>query len=191
MGLAKRETYISMLRGINVSGHNLIKMELLKNMYAGLGFENVRSFIQSGNVVFQSGKTNPKSLEEKITNKILSEFNMEVPVLVKTAEELSAIIHGNPFRNRKAADLEKLHVTFLSRLPETILAEKLKDLHFLPDEYHISTDAIYLFCPNGYGQTKLNNNFFENKLKVRATTRNWKTVNVLSEMAAEIPVNRK
>jgi uncharacterized protein (DUF1697 family) len=185
------ETYISMLRGINVSGHNMIKMDLLKKMYAALKYKNIQSYIQSGNIIFQTGKTNPKDLEKKIAKKIVEEFGFEIPVLVKTQEELSAVLQANPFIHTHGEELNKLHITFLSDSPEKIHADKVKDLHFLPDEFFLSGDAVYLYCPNGYGQTKLNNNFFENKLKVKATTRNWKTLSELSNMASGNPVNKK
>lgn len=169
----------------------MIKMDLLKEMYAGLKFKNIRSYIQSGNVIFESGKTEPGDLEKRIAKKINDEFGFKVPVLVKTPEELTLVLNANPFLQKRDEDINRLHVTFLSGKPEKAFTDKLKDLYFPPDEFFLSGNTIYLFCPNGYGQTKLNNNFFENKLKVIATTRNWKTVNELSNMAAGIFVNKK
>jgi len=185
------ETYISMLRGINVGGHNMIKMDELKKIYAGLNFKNSQSYIQSGNVIFQYGKTDPGDLQKKLEKKILAEFGFDIPVLVKSLGELGKVLSANPFLDRRKEDINKLHVTFLSESSAKILADKVKELQFFPDEFFLAGDVVYLFCPNGYGQTKLNNNFFENKLKVKATTRNWKTLNELSNIAASISANKK
>ncbi len=170
------ETYISILRGINVGGHKLIKMNALKEMFESLGFNRVKSFIQSGNVVFQSNSTDPRQLEKLIAQGIMKSFGFDVPVIVIEKQELKNISERNLFINDRAEDLAKLHVTFLAAEPEKAFAESIGKEEFLPDEYRISGKAVFLFCPNGYGNTKLSNNFFEKQLKVQATTRNWKTV---------------
>jgi uncharacterized protein (DUF1697 family) len=171
--------YISILRGINVSGSKMIKMEELRKLYEGMKFKNVTIYIQSGNVIFENKPADTKELQKQIEKKILKVFGYEVPVIVKEKEEVINVIKNNPFVNRKRIDITKLHVTFLAEEPEPAHIDKIKDLKYDPDEFIISGDAIYLFCPNGYGNTKLNNNYFESKLKVTATTRNWKTVNEL------------
>jgi uncharacterized protein (DUF1697 family) len=179
-------TYLSILRGINVSGHKLIKMEALRKLFEDLGFKNVQTYIQSGNVVFQSKKAKQSDLEKKIVKKIEEEFGFEVPVLVKEANELSVVLKNNPFLNQRKEDITKLHVTFLSEEPDQAAIVKIKEGNYAADEFIVSGKIIYLFCPGGYGNTKLSNNFFENKLKVIATTRNWKTVNELISMANKI-----
>jgi uncharacterized protein (DUF1697 family) len=179
------ETYISILRGINVSGHKMIKMDALRKMYEELGFKNVKTYIQSGNVVFQYKKAKPEDLEKKIAKQIRTDFSFEVPVMVKEVNEIEDVIKNSPFVKRKE-DVTKLHVTFLSGEPEAVHINKIKEGNYGVDEYILKGNAIYLFCPGGYGNTKLNNNFFENKLKVVATTRNWKTVNELVNIAKEI-----
>ncbi len=172
-------TYIAILRGINVSGHKMIKMPQLVTLFESLHFKNVMTYIQSGNVVFQDNSSDIKRLEKKIEEKIAEQFGFEVPVMVKEKNELISVIENNPFVNTRAVDLSKLHVTFLSQNPEQSNINKIEPDKYKPDEFVISGAAIYLFCPGGYGNTKLNNNFFESKLKVTATTRNWKTVNEL------------
>ena len=176
-------TYISILRGINVSGHRMIKMKALQELYERMGFRNVRTYIQSGNVVFDHEPTETVKLEKEISGKILSTFGFEVPVIVLTKTELSAISTQNAFIGNRNEDISKLHVTVLSGQPEKQLAEHIGEGAYLPDEFYIHGRAVYLFCPNGYGNTKLSNTFFEKKLKVLATTRNWKTVLELLKMS--------
>jgi uncharacterized protein (DUF1697 family) len=165
----------------------MIKMDALKKMYSDLGFVNIYTYIQSGNVVFQFKKSSSAKLENTIKDAISNEFGFDVPVLVKDTDEMQIVLKNNPFLKKKDVDLTKLHVTLLSQLPGQTDLSKLKEYSFFPDEFIISEKTIYLYCPNGYGNTKLNNNFFENKLKVTATTRNWKTVNELVKIAKSLP----
>lgn len=183
------QIYISILRGINVSGHKMIKMEELTSLFKSLDFKNVKTYIQSGNVVFQAIETDVHKLAKRIEEKISERFGFEVPVLVKGKKELEAVLQNNPFAKSKDKDVLKLHVTFLSHEPDKSYIDKINQLQYLPDEFVIEGSVIYLYCPNGYGNTKLNNNFFESKLKVTATTRNWKTVNELVNMANMLSVN--
>jgi len=170
------KTYVSILRGINVSGKNLIKINSLKEMYEGLGFLNVKTYIQSGNIVFQSVETNLEKLELLISDEILNRFTFNVPVFVREVSELKDILARNPFLKETEEDISKLHLTFFSKIPEKQFVESIGNLTSLPDKYFITEKTVYLFCPNGYGKTKLNNSFFENKLKVKATTRNLRTL---------------
>jgi uncharacterized protein (DUF1697 family) len=177
------ERYIAILRGINVTGQKMIKMADLKKMFQGLPFENVRTYIQSGNIVFDTKPDEDQKLGNLIQEAILKTFAFIVPVIVLEEKKLLHVQQHNPFLTGRSEDVTKLHVTFLDRIPDQALVEKLKDAAvFLPDEWIIKENVIYLFCPNGYGKTKLNNNYFENKLKITATTRNWKTVNELVTM---------
>ena len=176
------KTYVSILRGINVSGKNLIKMNDLQRMYESFGFQNIKTYIQSGNVVFRSEEINLEELELRISDEILKRFTFNVPVLVREASELKNILARNPYINEIKDDLSKLHITFLSKSPEKQFKESIENNSYLPDKYVIMERTIYLFCPNGYGNTKLSNNFFENKLKVKATTRNLRTLTELVKM---------
>lgn len=177
------ETYIAILRGINVSGQKMIKMDALRQLFEDLKFKNIRSYIQSGNIIFESKVASPEILAKKIEKQVKTTFGFEVPVLVKDKKQLQQVLKSNPFVNKRSEDVKWLHVTFLSASPEKTGMEKLMGLSYKPDEFILSNDVVYLFCPNGYGNTKLNNNFFESKLKVTATTRNWNTVNELLRMA--------
>jgi uncharacterized protein (DUF1697 family) len=178
------KTYISILRGINVSGQRLIKMKALQELYAGMGFANVRTYIQSGNVIFETKPTEPAKLAASISSAILKVFGFEVPVIVLDREALTAVSGSNNFILCANREIDKLHVTFLATEPEPSLKQVILSSEYLPDEFYIENKAVYLYCPNGYGNTKLNNNFFEKKLRVQATTRNWKTVLELVKLSA-------
>ena len=175
------QTYIAMLRGINVSGQKKIKMADFKTHLQELNFTDVKTYIQSGNAVFKYKKCNPKSLENKIANKILEKYGFEVSLILKMSDALKDVLKNNPFVKDK--DLNRLYVIFLSDEPTSDDLKKLKGIDHGPEEYVLKGKTIYFYSPHGYGRAKMNNNFFENKLKVTATTRNWKTVNKLAEMA--------
>ncbi len=177
------KTYIALLRGINVSGQKKIKMADLKALFEKLNFSNVRTYIQSGNVIFNNNSSGTNQLENKIKKAITNQYGFKVDVIIKSVKELENIISNNPFLPRKK-DTDKMYVTFLSEIPASKKLSKTKEADFSPEEYFIDRKNIYLFLPKGYGRAKLNNNYFENKLKVFATTRNWKTVNKLFELAA-------
>ena len=176
-------TYISLLRGINVGGQKKIKTEELLALFDSLGLKNVRTYVQSGNVIFNSPQRDIQELAKLIETKIVQAFNFSVAVLVRTPDELQRIIDDNPFLREKTADTGKLHVTFLSAMPAKSVVEQMKEMHNESDKFIISNKEIYLYCPDGYGRTKYSNDFFEKKLGMVATTRNWKTVNMLLDMA--------
>jgi uncharacterized protein (DUF1697 family) len=172
-------TYISILRGINLGGHNTIKMDDLKKMFAEQGFSNIQTYIQSGNIVYQYKKTDIKKLETVIKNKIEEHFGFDVPVITLTFDDLKKVAASNPFLNDKTKNISYFHITFLADKPEMENFTKIKNGNYQPEQFHLIDKAVYLYCPNGYGKTKISNKFLENKLKVVATTRNWKTTNEL------------
>jgi uncharacterized protein (DUF1697 family) len=176
-------TYISMLRGINVGGHNPVKMYALRELFESLGFEQVQTYIQSGNVVFKAGKSSSLQLSKKIEERIAKEFGFRMPVVSRTSAEMGSVIESNPLAKTKDIDLTKLHVTFLSEAPDPAALKKLEPLAATPDAFRSCGSEIYLYCPNGYSNTKLTNNAIERILAVPATTRNWNTVNKLYEMS--------
>lgn len=182
----KKETYIAILRGINVSGQKMIKMPALKAMFEDLGLDHVQTYIQSGNILFHHAKPDDQGLGNMIHEGILKTFGFEVPVIVLSETEMNKVLDQNPFAGDIDKDVSKLHVTFLSEIPERDLIDKIEAAKYLPDEFILKEKSIYLYCPTGYGQTKLHNNFFESKFKVAATTRNWKTVNELVRLAGEM-----
>jgi uncharacterized protein (DUF1697 family) len=173
------ETYIALLRGINVSGHKMIKMDELKRVMGTSNFSNIRTYIQSGNIIFETEKQDSAFLEKQIGGIIFNNFGFSVPVVIRSRDELEKIHKKNPFLGKRNEPVEKLHVTLLSEEPDLLNLKKIEGSSFLPDEFIISGKEVYLFCPNGYGRTKLTNTFFENKLKLTATTRNWKTIETL------------
>ncbi len=180
------ETYIAILRGINVSGHKMIKMADLKISLSELGFTHIQTYIQSGNLVFSHKKSDQRILAQQIEDKILKGFGFDVPVIVRKLDEFKKVAENNAFVNERNEEVSYLHVTFLAEKPEKDSVDKLAGINYPPDEFIIAGDVVYLFCPNGYGNTKLSNTFFEKKLKTPATTRNWKTVNKLIEIASVV-----
>jgi uncharacterized protein (DUF1697 family) len=172
-------TYISMLRGVNV-GKNQMRMEELRLLYESLGFGDVRSYVQSGNVVFEHDDTDISKLRELIERSISKHFGFEAPVFVRTRDELRTVVENNPLTGK---DETKLHVIFLSNAPANFPLDELARAKDKAEDFACSGAEVYLFCPNSYGQTKLSNAFFERKLGVAATTRNWRTVNALLSMA--------
>lgn len=164
----------------------MIKMDALRKLFEGIGCQNVQTYIQSGNVVFQYKKVNTKELGIKIHREIKKKFDFEVPVMIMDFEEIKQIVNANPFIKDKTKDIAYLHVTFLSVKPFLGLYKAINENSFLPDEFKLIDNAIYLYCPRGYSNSKLTNTFFEKKMQVTATTRNWKTTKELYRMAEKI-----
>jgi uncharacterized protein (DUF1697 family) len=179
-------TYIAILRGINVGGKRMIKMDALKQLFASLGFSKVETYIQSGNVFFQCKKTSEEKLATTIAKEIENVFGFDVPTIVTNAEDLKQIVANNPFAKDKKKQAEYFHVTFLATTPTKENIGSVEKLTFGDDAFAIMDKAVYLYCPNSYSNSKLTNGFFETKLKVIATTRNWKTCNELVNIAEKI-----
>ncbi|MEO7834356.1 MAG: DUF1697 domain-containing protein, partial [Ginsengibacter sp.] len=157
----------------------------LKALYEKLGFKNVSTYIQSGNVIFESNeKFSDTELAKKIETAIDKKYDFEVVVIIRSGEEMKDTISSNPFLKEKNSDTKKLYVTFLSEIPAKENVENIGNIDFSPDRFIIFEKVVYIYVDNGYGETKISNNFFEKKLKVRATTRNWNTVNKLSDLAS-------
>jgi uncharacterized protein (DUF1697 family) len=173
-------TIISMLRGINVGGQRKVPMEALKKCYESLGFTNVRTFIQSGNVIFDHKGGDTRTLGASLEHGIRKRFGFDVTVVIRNKEEMLKVIRGFPFTGREE---DFSHVTFLSDVPSRIPEDEIMKVLGKGEKFSISGKEVYLFCPNGYGRTKLTNSLFEKKLKVAATTRNWRTVNSLYALA--------
>ncbi len=179
-------SYISLLRGINVSGQKLIKMDFLRSCYERLGFSKVSSYLQSGNVVFTSKETDLRKLEQKICKGIKQEFGFDVQVLVLGTEALKQIIIGNPLVAEAANNPSGVYVSFLLSSPAVVNLKKIEDKKQEGEVVAVGENVVYLYCPGGYGRSKLNNNYLEATLKVGATTRNWKTTNELLIMAEQL-----
>jgi uncharacterized protein (DUF1697 family) len=175
--------YVAMLRGINVGRGKVVKMERLRASLGSLGFGNVRTYVQSGNVVFESERKSVTELCKKIEARILRDFGFAVPVILKTSKEIEQIISDNPLVKEKGIDHSKLHVTFLSGPPPAATVRTLEPLATSHERFRVLNREVYLYCPDGYGRSKLTNTTIEKKLSLVATTRNWRTVNALLEMA--------
>jgi len=175
-------TYVAMLRGVNVSGRNKLTTPDLQKLVVAAGGKDVRTYIQSGNAVFTSDGRAPdivRSLEKTLEDML----GTTVPVLLRSKKDLDLVIGKNPFV-RRGADLGILHVTFMATAPRAADVRGALERQDDGDEFVVVGREVYLRCPNSYGRTKLTNTFFEKKLGSSATTRNWKTVNQLAEMAA-------
>jgi uncharacterized protein (DUF1697 family) len=177
--------YISMLRGINVGGHKRIKMDKLRASFEALGFEQVKTYIQSGNVVFKTKKTSTSVLSRKIEEKILSDFGFSVSVISRSSDEMANTIEGNPFLKESGIDQEKLHVTFLSEAPAPAALKKLVDLIAPPDQCSSIDREIYFYLPNGVSGSVLMKSPVDRILAVVTTTRNWRTVNSLHQICRD------
>lgn len=171
--------YISLLRGINVGGNNKIKMLALRALYESMGFSNVSSYIQSGNVTFTSASCDKKRMTGTIAENITKKFGVEINVLIKSKAELRNIIEENPYTEIAHKNLSKLHITFLQNQASKSAMLQLNKILLDSDEFFAAKDVIYLYCPNGYGRTKLTNTHLERILGVSATTRNFKTIYTL------------
>lgn len=173
---------IAILRGINVGGHKKIIMADLKLLFEELGFAEVKTYVQSGNVVFSP--PNPRrgkdALSTIIYEGIKNQFGFEVPVLVKNISELEEILAGCPFSEEKKVSS---YFTLLNETPSKNLVKEIMDHTYPNEEFVISKNCVYFFSENGYGNAKCNNNFFEKKLKVSATTRNYRTLIKLIALA--------
>jgi uncharacterized protein (DUF1697 family) len=174
--------YIALLRGINVSSQKTIRMADLKAHLDELGWEGIRTYIQSGNIVFKTADVNPVQLAKKIKQKLQDKYGFEVPTLILEPRELKHIIHNNPFTRDPETAEDRLYVTFLFDTPREDLVSKLQELKQANEQFVFDDKIIFLHYPDGYGRAVMNNNAFERGLKVEATTRNWKTVNKLYEM---------
>jgi uncharacterized protein (DUF1697 family) len=176
-------TLVSMVRGINVGGSRPLKMDKLRTLHEDLGFRNVRTYLQSGNVVFEAANSDTARHGEAIQRRILRDCGYEVAVAVKTSREMTAALAGNPLLGRANLDPKRFYATFLVR-PEGKLSLGGADLPLAKGEQAILLgEVVYLYCTIGYGNTKIHNNFFEKRLSARATTRNWQTVTALEKMA--------
>jgi len=176
--------YISILRGINVCGQKKIKMADLKSLYENLGLEAVTPYIQSGNVLFDSENKTVDELKSIIEDAIHERYDYDVPVDIRTKDEYQEIVNRCPYEEAKLAEnATKVLVSFLSEEPTVDKKRELEGLAQFPEKLKIEARVVYLYCPNGYGRSKLSNAFIESKLGVVSTTRNWKTVRKLVELS--------
>jgi uncharacterized protein (DUF1697 family) len=174
------ETWVALLRGINLGQRNKVSMADLKQLFAAMEAEDVETYLRSGNVVFKSRVTDGAELTGAIERRIKAELGLDVTVLLRTKAELDDVVAGNPFPGAE----DKLHVTFLAEEPERARADSLDPARAGRDRWRVVGREVYLHCPDGYGRSKLSNAYFEKQLGVAATTRNWRTVTALAATTA-------
>ncbi|WP_264551031.1 DUF1697 domain-containing protein [Flavobacterium sp. N2038] len=178
-------THLALLRGINVSGHNMMKMEALKSMLENIGFQNVRTYLQSGNVFVDTEEESASKVGFMIKQEIFKVFGHEVPTVVITKKDLEACFSNNPFLKAKDVDTKKLYVAFISIALKKESINDLKISQFKPDEASIDENRIFIKYDIGAGKTRFDQKYIEKKLNVVATIRNWNTVTNLLNMYSE------
>jgi uncharacterized protein (DUF1697 family) len=174
-------THVALLRGINVGGKNLLPMKDLAEAFVAAGCAQVRTYIQSGNVIFSAPPGSEKQLHDRIGAQLAQRFGYTAPVVLRTTEQLRAVMRTNPFLAMGAAE-DTLHVYFLSDMPGPHGVEALDPDRSPGDTYIVHSQEIYLRLPNGMARTKLTNAYFDAKLGVTSTARNWRTVTKLLEL---------
>ena len=177
-------TYVALMRGINVGGKNKLPMKELADIFTAAGCQGVRTYIQSGNIVFRASQGLAARVADLVSTLVQDRFGFRVPVITLRADELRTIVRDNPLL-RSQATSSTLHVAFLPKAPSPELGASLDHNRSPPDELALLGRAIYLCCPNGMARTKLTNEYFDSRLKMPCTMRNWRTVLTLLAWAEE------
>ena len=175
-------TWVALLRGINVGGKNLLPMTDLARLFEEAGCAEARTYIQSGNVFFTANRARAEKLPGLIASGIEDRFGYRIPVLLRTVAELGETIRHNPFLEAGAPE-NWLHLLFLAKQPDAGRVATLDPLRSPPDAFAVRGREIYLQCPNGVGNSKLTNAYFDSRLATIGTGRNWRTVLKLFELA--------
>lgn len=176
------KNYIVFLKGINVAGKNLVKMPALKTALTNNNLLEIKTYIQSGNILISNSNLDVNTIKEKIEKILREDLKIDTVSFVYSVEEIQTIINEIPFPIK---DTKQLYFSFLSEIPSKEKQDLLLKKDYKHDAFQISKKHIYICCINGYGKTKLNNNFFEKNLRLKATTRNWNTVNRMITLAGE------
>ena len=174
-------TYVALLRAINLGSVNKISMPALRTMFEDLGHQNVRTYVQSGNVVFEAPRRTPKKLAGEIEEGVAASFGHDISVIIRSRSELERVASENPFAAEGVAPLS-LHVVFLAETPPARAVMAIDPDKWLPDKFEVSGSEIYLLLPNGMGRSKMSISYFEKALDIRGTARNWNTVNKLRDL---------
>jgi len=177
----KPNTHIALLRGINVGGRNKLLMKELVSIFSVAGCENVQTYIQSGNVIFDAAPELALEIPRIITESIHQGYGYNIPVVTRAASQLKLIVESNPFLMAGAAEPER-HVVVLADLPEAREIAAIDPVRSPPDEIRISGRELYLRCPNGLARTKFTNAYFDSTLSTTSTIRNWRTTLKLLEL---------
>ena len=187
----KMSVIISMLRGVNVGGHNKIKMDQLRAVYESLGFRDAQTYIQSGNVVCRADKRDLATAGTRIEKGIERNFGFRPSVIVRSAAELREVIVRSPFAKRSGIDASRLLVAFLASSPAADALDKVLKIKCEPEELRVSGRELFIYFPNGMARPKLSLATVERTLKISYTGRNWNTVRKLLEMAEALEQSAK
>lgn len=177
---------ISLLRGVNLGGQKIIKMDALRALYQSLKFEDVATFIQSGNVVFRTKERDLAKLAKHIGDGIETSFGFRPEVVLRTTEEMRGVIARNPFAARKEIEPSKLLVWFLASAPSAEAREKVLTVKIEREEMRMDERELYIYFPDGQGRSKLSLPSVDRALQILGTGRNWNTVQKLMEMAEKL-----
>jgi len=177
--------YIAFLRGINIAGHNIIRMKDLRDALVKNKFENVKTYINSGNILFESNDEK-KKVKKFFEKTILTHFNLKINVTVKTQKELDGIIVNNPFNSKNENENSKRIVVMLSDNVSEDQVSQLKSDKRIAENYYHEGDLLYIYYHDGAGRSKFTTTYIDKKLKVTSTARNWNTMLKMSEMIKEI-----
>jgi uncharacterized protein (DUF1697 family) len=176
--------YVALLRGINVGGNKRIAMADLRKLLEDLDYDNVRTYLQSGNAVFSSRGRSLTKLERDITARIQRDLGLDVAVLVRSGRDMQAVVRSNPY-TAELTDPTKLLVAFLSAEPAKERMADIDPESFLPERFEVFGKHIYLWCPHGQAGSTMLGSFGDRQLGVTVTIRNWRTVENLAELAKE------
>ncbi len=174
---------IAMLRGVNVGGNRKIKMETLRLLCTKLGLQDIQTYIQSGNLVFRTEKSEPKTLARKIEDAIEGEHDFRPAVVLRTAFELREVVAANPFAERPGMEPSKLLVVFMTAAPDRKSREQVLALPCAPDEIRLQDRELFIYYPSGMARPTIPLARIEKVLQTPSTGRNWNTVNKLLAMA--------
>jgi uncharacterized protein (DUF1697 family) len=177
---------ISLLRAVNLGPHNKVKMDTLRELYESLGLRGAQTYVQSGNVVFQTEAKDLARLQKRIENAIEESFGFCTGVVLRSSVELKDIIRRNPFAKRSGIEPNKLVVSFLTGEPGPESKEKIAQIKVGPEEMHLDGRELYIYYAKGIGTSKLTPAVLERALKMSGTARNWNTVTKLLEMAENL-----
>ena len=181
---------VAFLRGINVGGHSIIKMDALRALFVSLKFQDPQTYLQSGNIVFKTSERSLPTIAGSIQRAIEKQFACRPEVILRTAEDLRAVVAKNPFAKRTGIEPSKLLVSFLAGAPAKDAAENLRLMAISPEELHLLDREIYIYFPNGMGKTKLPWSRLDKVLKTPGTGRNWNSVNAILAIAEKLQAQK-
>ena len=172
--------YVAFLRGINVGGKNKIKMETLGEVISALGFQNVKTYINSGNVIFETAEADDRKIAEKIERAIENEFGLKIKTMTRTISEIKEIVENNPFSGQFESDKD-LHVFFLDEEIPTEKRELLLSNNNENEQYFVRNREIFCLLRVSVLDSLMGKDYIGKKLKISATARNWRTINKILE----------